>query len=63
MKVEITLKSGVTRVYEEESRPGGSYQSTVRYEGAFVIVTDVWGKETAIPAADIAQVVTTPRRY
>lgn len=59
-KVTVTLKSGEVRVYEDGTRPGGSYSNVVRYEGAFVIVEDQWGERTAFPAADVVQVVIQP---
>ena len=44
------------KIFTEKTRPGGSYINRVSYEGAFVIVTDVWGNKTAIPAADVEEV-------
>ena len=32
----------------------------VRYQGAFAIVKDEWGAETAFPAADIEEVYSEP---
>lgn len=41
---------------------GGSYVQSVKYEGNFVLITDVWGNVTAIPADIIQEVkVTAPR--
>jgi hypothetical protein len=58
--IVITLKDGTVKDFPNQSRPGGSWTNSVRYEGAFVIVKDVWGKETAYPAADVKQVENTP---
>jgi hypothetical protein len=55
-RVQITLKTTVVHTFEDYGRAGGSYSNEVRYEGAFVIVRDVYGKETAFPAADVARV-------
>src|SRR3954470_4456716 len=44
--VKVTLKNGAVRDFKE-SRSGGSYSNSVRYEGVFVVVADVWGTETA----------------
>ena len=60
--IKIELKDGSVRDFPHKGRPGGSYTKKVRYEGAFVIVTDEYYKETAIPAADIKAVTTVPER-
>lgn len=60
--IEVVLKDGTVRKFPHEGRPGGSYTKTVRYEGAFVIVRDEWDRETAFPAADVAEVKTEPHR-
>lgn len=56
--VAIHMKDGTVMRFTERGRAGGSYSITVRYEGAFVIVTDEWYAGTAVPAADIVKVVT-----
>jgi hypothetical protein len=61
--ITITMKDGSTREFPHEGRGGGSYSKSVRYEGGFVIVTDEWGKETAIPSSDVKEVVKKPERY
>ena len=62
--VKVTLKNGEVRDFPGTSRSGGSYGCSVRYEGAFVIVKDEWGKETAFPAADVTMVEKEgPRRW
>ena len=58
--ITITMKDGTVKTYKHEGRAGGSYTKTVRYEGAFVIVRDEWDAETAIPAADVAEVRVEP---
>lgn len=60
--ITIKMKDGSVRNFPHEGRAGGSYTKKVKYEGAFVIVEDEWGKRTAMPAADIAEVVETPNR-
>lgn len=60
--ITITLKDGTVKRFPHEGRPGGSYTKTVRYEGAFVIVVDEWGTETAYPAADVREVRSDPHR-
>lgn len=58
--VTVKMKDGTVRKFEKQQRPGGSYTLSVRYEGAFVIVEDVWGAQTAIPAGEVAEVQTQP---
>jgi len=60
--ITIKLKNGTVRQFPHEGRAGGSWTKTVKFEGAFVIVTDEWGTRTAFPAADIAEVIDTPDR-
>lgn len=54
--IVLKMKNGETRLFREGQRPGGSYQQTIDFKGGFAIITDVWGKQTAIPSADIAEV-------
>lgn len=61
--VVVTMKDGSKREFKHRGRAGGSYTVRTKYEGAFLVITDEWDKQTAIPAADIAEVVTTPERY
>jgi hypothetical protein len=60
--VTIKMRDGTTRQFIERGRPGGSYSNSVSYETGFVVVTDEWGKRTAIPAADILEVETAAYR-
>lgn len=55
--ITIKMKDGTVRKFNHQGRAGGSWTKTVRYEKAFAVVTDEWGTETAIPVADIAEVV------
>lgn len=61
--IKIKMKDGSLKDFPHVGRSGGSYTKSIRYEGAFAVVTDEWGNETAIPVADIAEVTTTPDRY
>lgn len=54
--VTVFLKNGEKREFIERGRLGGSYSNSVRYEGAFVIIQDEWGEETAIPADDVKEI-------
>lgn len=59
-EVTIKLKNGNTRKFPRLGRSGGSWTNSVRYEGAFVIVQDEYGKETAFPAVDVEEVTNEP---
>ncbi len=61
--IQIKMKDGTIRNYPHEGRAGGSWTKKVRYEGAFVVVEDEWGKRVAVPANDVAEVVETPERW
>jgi len=54
--IYIKMKDGSTRNFEHEGRAGGSYSKEIRYEMGFVVVTDEWGNETAIPTENIHEV-------
>lgn len=57
----VYMKNGERHHFPDERRAGGSYTNTVRYEGGFVIVTDVWGKSRSWPAGDVFEVSESPR--
>lgn len=62
MDIEIKMRDGTVREFKHEGRLDDSdYTKLIRYEGAFTIITDEWGNETAIPALDIVEVKTTLR--
>lgn len=61
--ITIKFKDGTVRKFPHEGRAGGSYTKSVKYEGAFVVVTDEYGKTNAFPAQDIAEVISDPGRY
>lgn len=58
MDVTVTMKDGTVREFKHRPRAGGSYDLAVKYEGAFVVIVNEYGDQTAIPAADIDQVET-----
>jgi hypothetical protein len=62
MNITVIMKDGRRREFKHEGRPGGSYTKRLRYEPGFVVITDEWGQETAIPAEDISEVRTEPLR-
>lgn len=61
--ITIKMKDGTVREFRHEGRAGGSYSKRLYYETGFVVVEDEWQTRTAIPAADIAEVIETPHRY
>lgn len=61
--IVVFMKSGEKKSFPHEGRAGGSYTKELTFEGAFAIITDEWGRRTAIPAADIAEVRETPHRW
>lgn len=61
MTVEVIFKDGTKREWDHGNRPGGSYDNSVRYEGAFVIVKDAWDATSAFPAEDVREVITKQR--
>lgn len=60
--IVVKFRDGSIRPFPEENRGGGSYQNSVKYEGAFVVVTDVWGNTKAFPADLVAEVSTALSR-
>ncbi len=61
--VKIQMRDGTELVFKHEGRAGGSYSLTVRYEPGFVVVTDEYYREKAIPTDLVASVVVEPSRY
>lgn len=58
--IKIVLKDGTVKDFPHAGRAGGSYTKHVRYEGAFVVVTDEYYREVAFPAADVSEVQSIP---
>jgi hypothetical protein len=58
-KIKVTMRDGMVHEFQDSDRPGGSYRGSVRYEGDWVVVRDVWGEETAFPA-DLVERVDKP---
>lgn len=46
------MKDGTTKEFKEVGRASGSWTISLKYEGAFAVVVDEWGNQTAIPATD-----------
>lgn len=60
MSITIKFKDGTKREFPHKGRAGGSHTKSVKYEGAFVIVTDEYYQKNAFPAQDIAEVIEVP---
>ena len=61
--IVVKMLDGSKREFPHENRSGGSWENSLRYEPGFVVVTSVYGKETAIPTALVAEVEVKPDRY
>lgn len=60
--ITVILKNGKTEHFPETSRAGGSYCTSVKYQGEFAIIEDAHGTETVFPAQAIERlVVRNPR--
>ena len=59
----IKMKNGDTREFPHTGRAAGSYTKSIRYESGFVVITDEYDKEIAIPSSDIIEVITIPTRF
>lgn len=57
--IKIIMKEGPDRDFPHVGRAGGSWEKKVRYEPGFVVVTDEWQNDTAIPADDVKEVIVT----
>lgn len=60
--ITVKMKDGSVREFPHEGRPGGSFTKTIRYEGAFAIITNEYYGEIAIPSNDIAEIKVFPHR-
>lgn len=60
--ITIKLKDGTVREFRHEGRAGGSFTKRLTLEHGWAIVKDEWGKLTAFPASDVAEVEERPER-
>jgi hypothetical protein len=60
--ITVKMKDGTVREFPHVGRAGGSYTKTLKFEGAFAVIEDEYYRRTAIPAADIAEVIEKPER-
>lgn len=61
--ITVIMKDGTKKEFPHEGRPGGSYTKRLRYEPGFVVVTDEYYKQTAIPTDLIQEVKEWPERW
>jgi hypothetical protein len=61
--IKIKMKDGTVKDFPHTPRPGGSYTKTIKYVPGFVVITDEYYRETAIPTDLIEEVITIPDRY
>jgi len=62
-RITIHFTDGTVREFPDETRPGGSYQTSIRYEGEFAIVVSVYGDETVFPSSRIKEINVENRKY
>jgi len=60
MNITVFMKDGDVKKFLHTGRAGGSWTKSLRHEGMFTIITDEWGREIHIPAADISSIETKP---
>jgi hypothetical protein len=58
----VLKKDGTELIFNHAGRAGGSFTKELRYLGAFAVIVDEWGNETAIPAADIERIESRSER-
>jgi hypothetical protein len=64
MTINLTMKDGTFRHFEDRGAAGGSYEQSMRAEIGFIVITDAWGKSTWIPSDEIAKIEQeTTRRW
>lgn len=61
--ITVKMKDGTLREFHRQNRSGGSYSNKIAYEVGFVVITDEYGTETAIPSIDIVEIVKTSPFY
>ena len=54
--IKVYMKDGSIKDFPHMGRAGGSYTKSIRYEGAFAVITDEFYSETAIPVNEIAEI-------
>lgn len=61
--ITVKMRDGTSREFPHQHRAGGSYSNKIAYEIGFVVITDEYGKETAISSTDIVEIVKSSPSY
>jgi len=61
MDIQVHLKDDTVDHFTRKGRAGGSWDNSIKYEGAFAVIIDEWGNQTAYPAADVKKITTSGR--
>lgn len=61
--IDILFRDETKRHFKETTRPGGSYSTTIKYDGSFVIITDAYGRQNIFPESTIKEIVVENRGY
>lgn len=60
--IRVKLRDGTDRHFPDESRAGGSWETHLRYENGYVVIVDVYGKETSFPNDNVNEIIVRPRQ-
>lgn len=61
-EILVTLRAGGKYLFGQPDNSPSYRTNTIRYDGGFAIIADATGKETAIPADLILEIVTVHDR-
>ncbi len=62
MNIKVKMKDGTIKDFREQGRSGGSWSNSFKCSEGWLIVTDEWESQTAIPSDLIAEVTTEQTR-
>ena len=60
--ITLIMKDGTRREFPHKGRLDGSYTKRIRYEPGFVVITDEYYNERAIPTSDVEEVIVHEHR-
>lgn len=55
-RIDIEFIDGTKETFEETSRAGGSYCTSIQYKNGFAIIEDAYGKKTSFPESRIKRI-------
>jgi hypothetical protein len=58
MRIEVEFTDNTRETFEETSRAGGSYCTSMRYDEGFLIIEDAYGNQTVLPEHQIKKIKT-----